>query len=213
MKNIKFNPWVGADYFSGGLFGIRIMVLGESHYCGELCKGCETDFKSRCSGFTTNVVRAYLDTANEREGWMSTYLKFERSLVNHETVPAESSGIWNSLLFYNFLQLAMQGPRQAGTAQQYRDAAQPFFEVLDKYQPDLLIVWGKRLWGNLPGERWKDGEEKNVDGRDVDNGYYMLSGGKTVRVVCVYHPSVGYSWDYWYKAITVIAGDNLLTSL
>ena len=196
-----FHPWVGPDYLSGGIFGKRIMVLGDSHYCGEGCKDCGQSLNCECNGFTSDVVRAYLDPYNEREGWMPTYLKFERSLVNHETTPEESEKIWNSLLFYNYLQVAMQGPRQAGTPAQYRTAAEPFFSVLDEYQPDLLIVWGVRLWNNLPGERWEDGAQKKLDGYEIQNGYYRLANGKKVRAICVYHPSAGYSWDYWYRVI------------
>ena len=202
MYNVFFHPWVGSNYSSGGIFGKRIMVLGDSHYCGEDCKVCGQNFNCKCNEFTPDVVKAYLDQDNEREGWMSTYLKFERSLVNHETTPEESVKIWNSLLFYNYLQVAMQGPRQAGTPEQYRAAAEPFFSVMDQYQPDLLVVWGVRLWNNLPGERWIEGDEMKVDDFAINNGYYKLSNGKKVRAICVYHPSVGYSWDYWYKVIS-----------
>lgn len=37
MANNFFQPFVGKDYASGGIFGKRIMVLGESHYCDEGC--------------------------------------------------------------------------------------------------------------------------------------------------------------------------------
>lgn len=200
-ENIFFHPWVGPEYSSGGIFGKRIMVLGESHYCDEKCSACGSDFNCGCNRFTTKVVKDYLNQENEREGWMNTYLKFERSLVNHETSPDESRRIWESILFYNFLQVAMQTPRQAGTAEQYQAAAAPFFSILDQYQPDLLIVWGVRLWDKLPSERWQDGPEMKVDGYPVSNGYYKLSNGSLVRAICVYHPSVGYSWDYWHMAI------------
>ena len=200
-KDIFFQPWIGASYSSGGLFGKKIMVVGESHYCDEDCEECGASNQHGCNHFTTNVVKDYLDQNVERESWMSTYLKFERSLVNHETTPEESVRIWNSILFYNYLQVAMHGPRKAGTPEQYRDAAEPFFTVLNKYQPDLIIVWGVRLWNALPGENWEDGPQKKVDGYEIQNGFYKLNNGKKVHAICVYHPSVGYSWDYWYRVI------------
>lgn len=178
------------------------MVLGDSHYCGEDCKECGANFNCHCNEFTSDVVRAYLDQDNEREGWMSTYLKFERSLVNHETTPEDSARIWNSLLFYNYLQVAMQSPRQAGTPEQYRAAARPLFSVLDQYQPDVMIVWGVRLMNNLPAENWEDGPCLVVDGYEIQNGYYKLASQRKVHAICVYHPSVGYSWDYWHRVIS-----------
>lgn len=92
--------------------------------------------------------------------------------------------------------------RVAGTTEQYKDASEPFFSVLEQYQPDLLIVWGVRLWDNMPWEHWKDGVQMKVDDFEISNGFYELSNGKKVRAVCVYHPSSGYSWDYWYKVIS-----------
>jgi hypothetical protein len=39
------------------------------------------------------------------------------------------------------------------------------------------------------------------DGYEVKNGYYQLLNKKQTRVIVVYHPSAGYSWDWWYKVI------------
>ncbi len=190
MYNLTFLPFVGKNYNNGGMFGKRIMVLGDSHY-GSVPQ----------PNITQDVMVWYLDQNVEREGWMNTFLKFERSLVNRETTPKDSCEIWNSLLFYNYLQVLLDGPREAGTEQQYRDSSGAFFQVLDRYMPDIIIVWGKRLWKNLPWDNWIEGAPVTVDGEEIDNGFYKLSDGHRVRALCVYHPSVGYSWDYWHKVI------------
>jgi len=31
MSKLFFRPWVGSAYATGGIFGKRVMVLGESH--------------------------------------------------------------------------------------------------------------------------------------------------------------------------------------
>ena len=173
MNPVFFEPWVGGEYYSGGMFGKRIMVLGESHYCGSGCPDCGVG--DRCRGFTSKVIKDYLDPNVKREEWMNTFKKFERSLVNRSTSPQESVRIWNSVMFYNFLQVAMGGPRQAGTDEQYRNAAGAFFSVLDRYEPELMIVWGDQLWQRLPWERWTEGESLMVDGYGVNNGYYRLA--------------------------------------
>ena len=199
---VFFYPHVGLNYHQPAIFPKRILVLGESHYCAEACADCGSRQHPECAGFTRKVVADYLNPCNEREGWMNTYLKFERSLVGHETTPDESRRIWDSIAFYNYLQVAMGGPRKAGTAEQYQAAAETFFTVPEQLQPDLLIVWGTRLWDNLPsGERWQDGEAVTVEGYDVQNGYYRLSNGKRIRAFCVYHPSAGYDWAYWHKVV------------
>ena len=106
-------------------------------------------------------------------------------------------GLW----IFNYLQAAMGGPREAGAVEQYHQAGKAFFEVIEKYQPEYVIVWGKRLWNNLPNVGWQYGDDIVVDGYPVATGAYLLSNGKQVKVMAVNHPSVGYSWDYWYKVI------------
>ena len=152
--------------------------------------------------FTNGVVGDYLNEDKPRERWMSTFLKFERSLVGHETDWPERQRIWQSVLFYNYLQMAMGGPRKAGTDAEYRQAEQAYFSVLDQYRPQYIIAWGNRLWGQMPGgERWQDGDDIIIDGYTVYTGSYALNGGGRVKVMAVNHPSVGYSWDYWYKVV------------
>ena len=96
----------------------------------------------------------------------------------------------------------MGGPRKAGTDAEYRQAEEPFLCVLDQYRPQYIIAWGNRLWRQMPGgERWQDGDDITIDGYTVYTGSYALSGGGRVKVMAVNHPSVGYSWDWWYKVI------------
>lgn len=192
MYELTFQPYVGKRYENGGIFDQRITILGESHY------GSVPDVHT-----TSKVLSKYLNENNPREGWMNTFLKFERSLVGRVTTHEDSKEIWESLLFYNYLQVLLSGPREYGTAQQYRDSIEAFFEVLNKYKPDVLIVWGKRLWQKLPWGNWTEESPLCIDGYDVDNGIYTLPDGHQVRTLCVYHPSAGYSWDYWFKVINI----------
>lgn len=201
-SNIFFLPFIGRCYANGGLFGKRVMVLGDSHYCDGGCCDCGNCRLCRlCAMFTQDVLRDFLDERKERQNWMRTFVKFERSLVGKMTDWALRQKIWDSVMFYNYLQVAMSGPRKAGTSAQYKQAANAFFEVIDKYESECIIVWGKRLWNNMPNERWQDGDDIVVDGNHIATGYYLLSIGKRVKIVAVYHPSGGYSWDYWHKVI------------
>lgn len=204
MYELNFLPFVGKSYNNKNMFGnTKIMVLGESHY-GTVPS----------ASITRDVLNSYLDPSMEREGWMNTFVKFERSLVDKETSREDSKIIWDSLLFYNYVQVLMTGPREAATMQQYRDSEEAFFQVMEEYQPDVLIVWGKRLWSKLPYTDWEDGEEIRVDNYPVDNGYYTLKNGHKVRVFCVYHPSAGYDWSWWHKVISIfIHGEDATTNV
>lgn len=201
-NNIFFMPYIGKDYANGGLFSKRTMILGESHYCdGDCCDCGNCRLYKQCANFTQNVLCDFLDERKERQNWMRTFVKFERSLVGEKTDWALRRKIWDSVMFYNYLQVAMTGPRKAGTSAQYKQAANAFFDVINENEPECIIVWGKRLWNNMPNERWQDGDDIVVDGNHIATGYYLLSNGKRAKVVAVYHPSGGYSWDYWHKVI------------
>ena len=204
MKHVFFKPWIGKNYQTGGIFDKKILVLGESHYCDgcDNCglqyypNGCIEDLTNKT---VTNIIKGYTDV------WTPTFRKFERSLVNEETTNERSGEIWNSVAFFNFLQVDMKRSRKGGTPEDYVEGGKAFLEVINELQPDLIIVWGtSRLYYNMPGVKdgWIGGEELTIDGWRVPNGYYLLKSGKKSRVIAVYHPSAGYSWDWWYKVIS-----------
>ena len=203
MEKVRFLPWIGKDYRNGGIFGKRILVLGESHYCGSCTREmCEQNFDD-CRDFTLGVVSdCYLNKQRKYASWMKTFTSFERSLVGEWTDEESRIKIWNSVAFYNYLQYALDAPGKAGESNAYQKAIEPFYQVLDYCKPELVIVWGKRLWGWLPGDaRWEKCEGVNFDNYVVDNGYYNLSDGNKARAFAVYHPSRGYAWDFWHKVI------------
>lgn len=203
FNSVFFLPRVGKNYSKGGIFGKRIMVLGESHYCAEHCADCGAPcHNTECGNFTSNVMERYFDADCEYEPWMNTFRKFERSLVNKVTDRTLSREIWDSLLFYNYLQVAMTQSRVAGNKEDYFNAETAFYEILEVYRPEFVIVWGYRLWNNLPnGESWGWNEDVNIDGTLYENGYYQLKDGSKVNIIAIQHPSSGYSWDYWHRVI------------
>ena len=70
-------------------------------------------------------------------------------------------------------------------------------KFLEKYKPDYIIVWGRRLFAKLPNEK---GEYMSCN--DMNLWTYNIE-GKMIKVLPIYHPSVGFSWDYWHKVIVV----------
>ncbi len=202
MDHVFFKPWIGKNYQSGGIFPQKILVVGESHYCGG-CEECGLKYKPQgCEAVNTiKTIRLILDGYTAT--WTPTYRKFERSLVNKGTTLEESNEIWESIAFYNFLQIAMNEARESGTREDYLDGQPAFLEVINELQPELIVVWGvTKLYKYLPEDGWIEGERLEIDGYNVKNGYYVLRNGQKSRIIFVYHPSTGYSWDRWYKVIS-----------
>lgn len=204
MEHVFFEPWEGRNYKTGGIFRKKILAIGESFYCSE------EDVKNLPEGtsMTDKIVKDYLairdgEYRENNGGWTNTYLKFERSLTGEETTPEKSHEIWNSIAFYNYLQVPMSGARESGSALDYKNAENAFFEVINKLQPELIIVWGVgKLFNNLPEDNWKWGEPLYVDDWSIKNGYYKLENGEETRCIAVYHPSTGYQWDWWHIVIS-----------
>lgn len=201
---VKFLPFVGDQYSYGISFndngelvlgtkenpGKKVLVLGESHYCDEDLSDEEL------SSFTREVLDCYLKS-EERYSWMRTFLKFERALSNADT-NIDSKSIWNHLMFYNYLQCPLRGLRMAGDSRRYEDATTPFFAILKKYKPDYIIVWGRRLFVNLPSENVQEGEY--MPSIEIDIWSYQID-GHTIMVLPVVHPSGGFLWGYWHEVI------------
>ena len=179
MKKVFFKPWVGKDYGSGGIFGKKILVLGEAHLCNE-CENCgHAENAEECADFTSSDCIEVL-LSGKTGSWTGTFRKFERSLVNHETDLDESRRIWHSLAFYNYVQKAMSAARKTPEWVDFRDSEDAFFEVIDELQPDHIIVWGvTRMYDLLPGgERWREGEPLEIDGYSIKTATTALPTAK-----------------------------------
>ncbi len=194
LSKVNFLPWVGEKYDSNGIFGKKIMILGQSHYghCSE---------EERM--FTNNVLSGYLNSGESVSSELRTFKVFERSLYGKETNLNDRRSIWESLIFYNYVQNSVGD--SAGVApkkKDYIESEDAFFQVLEKYRPEYVIVWGTSTWYNLPCTKWQEGEKIFVDGRDIFNGSYTLKDGSNVQMICVKHPSYGYSWRFWNKVLS-----------
>ncbi len=203
MKKVNFKPWVGVNY-ANGIGGKKVLVLGESHYCRELaeggrcCPSCECcKMDEECHKFTINVMREFRDNYSG-EGYEQTFLCFERAVAGHELSQKEREEFWDSVVFYNYMQYAQSGPRRP--LEQRNDSSEAFREILEEYMPDCIIVWGKRLYGWLPG--W-NGEESEItlDNGDKTKVWTYDIKGKKIPAMAVYHPSSpkGKNWGYWHQ--------------
>ena len=208
---VKFLPFVGDNYEHGISFdkegnlvlgteeklGKRVLVLGESHYCdGDCCDCGNFKLHKECAEFTRNVINEYLDESKERQNWMRTFLKFERALSNADP-NIDRNSIWNHLMFYNYLQRPLRGLRMADE-KYYEEAKEPFFAILEKYKPDYIIVWGRRLFMSLPSENVLEGEY--MPSIEINIWSYQID-GHTIMVLPVVHPSGGFLWGYWHEFI------------
>jgi hypothetical protein len=141
MKNTKFEPWVGSKYFEENQFGIRILVLGESHYGSD----------SVCyQTFTTEIVRQFAQ--KERLSFFTKVSKILLNLDEKTWIDNKTRGeIWEHISFYNYIPTFVgDGSRISPTADLWASAKQPFLDVVQKLSPDVILVLGKNLSSHIP---------------------------------------------------------------
>ncbi|MDR2597612.1 MAG: hypothetical protein LBC76_09890 [Treponema sp.] len=202
MKNVFFKPWVGENYKTAGFNGKRILVLGESCYCGE-CPGCVEyddagslipfekeegkDFEI-CRDKIIDVVNGFITyKEGEPKDWsMKTYRCFTDVFMGHRCTLEETKAFWHSFVLYNYIQTALEKSRIPPKQWQWETGKKPFFEVLAEYNPDVIIVWSKELWNNMPTgfrlddsfqNKWKEGLR------------YYNNGKRDIPAYACYHPS------------------------
>ena len=207
MSHINFRPWVGKNYLSQGYKGKRILVLGESHYCGESINGGDcypscTKEKIRqndCFSFTTNVIRDYV-YAYSGVPFEQTFLCFERAFVGKELTQEERETFWEGVVFYNYIQFAQDGPRKSIKPEYWAESELAFKELLEEYMPDYIIVWGVRLYEGLPDWGGEHSLLQISENDSTDVWTYTIQ-GKKIPALLVHHPSspTGKSWPYWHE--------------
>lgn len=190
FKNVNFAPFVGENY-EKGINGKKILILGESHYWGEeIYENAYEDLKKgEYLDFTDDVISAYIayqKGEREHSPWMNSFTKFTKEFYNWEEGKIDLVAFWQSVAFYNYVQFPITAVRTSPTQEEFQQSEKAFYEVLEKYQPDVIIAWSWRLWGNMPSTG-RFGEPSSVNkGKGI---YYYEVGGKEYPIIAVAHPS------------------------
>lgn len=71
--------------------------------------------------------------------------------LGHVPTTEEKRYFWKSVTFYNFIQGSVGfGARVRPTPGMWKNANQPFSEILADLKPQFLVVMGKQVWYSLP---------------------------------------------------------------
>lgn len=213
MENVFYYPRVGKNYETKGYNGLKLLILGESHYCkdwGNCIKCGKLSNRDDCNSFTINVIDnkyfAYKKGGGEFEGWMNTYTRFANVFLGDQVDNGTLIDFWDSVIFYNYVQSSTSGPRKSPTHEQFLESEKALNEVLQKYNPDLIIVWGNRLWDALGNGRW------GIDyvlGDKNQRFYYFKVEEVEIPAFRIYHPSTSkFNYDaikYLHEAIHLVS--------
>jgi len=149
-KDMNFEPFVGNIYEEQNF---KILLLGESHHFG---KDDMNDFQKeplKYKDVTKNVLGNFFDYKNGNSKfyhWMNTFTKFTNIFNNRPVLREQNEEFWNKLLFYNYVQTPVDSARKSPTPAQFKNSHESFVKIIDELKPNLIIVWGYRLWRNMP---------------------------------------------------------------
>lgn len=199
LTNVFFKPWVGENYEDGIFEGKKMLILGESHYCGG-CEKCGIKYGNSCEKFsTTQIINSYRDYNSgqtKAASYHSTFTKFANVIHNRKINSDEMEKFWQSVMFYNYVQVSISQARKSPTEEEFSLSEEAFYEVLNEYKPDLVIIWGERLLNNMPSKNGKWSDRKVCD-LASENVYIYDISGKMIPCYCVYHPSSS-KYNYGY---------------
>jgi hypothetical protein len=194
FEHVKVLPHIGEDYGKQIPWGLRILIVGESHYRPE---PLDPDF-------TKHVVKEVIDGANY-PFFTKAVGVFYGHWPNHEL----RRQFWRSAVFYNFIQESVgAGPRIRPSDEMWRNAGPALEEVLIEYRPGFVLVLGKELWANLPIPLKQGPRVTLLDGQSRESRLYFNDAGYAVTFG-IYHPSSG-GWNYtrwtpWVKSALQVA--------
>ena len=185
MLPVRFKPFIGENYFQQNF---KILVLGESHYLKGENLESYINGDQRVEDFTRLVVQDFLNykiTRKHHHHWMNTFTKFgnvsnQKRLSNNETVR-----FWQSCSFYNYVQAPTTGPRKSPKREEFKSSYQAFQETVMETKPNLIFIWGFRLWRNLEKTNSIDLIEIKHDNKKL----HFLSLGYDVPIKVLPHPS------------------------
>jgi hypothetical protein len=173
-------PWVGENYENPRILPYRTLIVGESNY---------TDNPNQ---FTPHIVINCVGddlTGDDPSGFGRFATKLRRIIfgVEHDMGPA---CFWPHVAFYNFVQyLVGDAARQRPTQEMWRASVPAFGQVIEKLNPERILVLGLENWRNLL---------QSVPHQMVSEYQAKIEvGNKVILAGYVFHPSSSLKYSDW----------------
>lgn len=173
-----FLPWIGPHYESG-VAGVRLLLLGKSHYGPPSAEYPE---------FTWDIVKRQLTDGGE------PFFTKTKALVL-AAAGISSSTLWDSVAFYNYIQRVVGETSDTKPSREmWSDAVGAFEHVLHDLRPDGVLVLSKDVWVHL-GRRFSSGTtSESTTGGDLIRKW-TFGTGLSVIATPINHPTASHGWS------------------
>ena len=142
MSERFFHPWKGDHYQSGVRDGLKLLVVGDSHYSDDPAE-------CRDRELTRTIVRQALT----EDGWR--FFDHIREVALGLAEPQERAAFWQSVAFVNLLQEALPTSSSVPSAGQIEHGWLALRETVDELKPDVMLIFSARAWdrGGSPSSK------------------------------------------------------------
>jgi hypothetical protein len=180
-KESYFKPWIGKkwNHRDNSVKGLKVLILSESHYTHEpkLIGQSDPETTKWC------VQTLGIDTKHHH---FTKILQTVTGRPRWEMTQDDIKNFWESVVYYNYVPVYVSvGSGVSPTEEMFKLGAKPFRELVSKIDPELILVFGHRVWP------WM------LYGWSGNNSYKRLDRVKISRAVTIKlpHPSSrGFSW-------------------
>lgn len=156
-KHVFFEPWIGAEYGRDGLWGRKVLVVGESHYeqfhsdkeaekngTPKPKQALDRDWTQECAQ----------DVVNEPPKLTAFWTSVRNRIGEDEYESARPMMFWQRVAYYNFVQTPVGGAScVAPTRKQFEESVDAFLEVISLIASERIVIMGERTNPHAPPTR------------------------------------------------------------
>jgi hypothetical protein len=136
MSPINYTPWKGIKYDGGYRNGLKLLILGDSHYGGAGANHSE---------LTGDEIRRHVEIEP-----YAFWTHIEQVIEGRTLSDDARRSFWDSVAFSNYFQQALDRPGVRPSDVQWERGRRAFSEIIDYTEPDILFVFSLRVWERLP---------------------------------------------------------------
>lgn len=186
---VEFLPWIGAHYREGIGHGLKILIIGDSHYENP----GDTHTPEQIVTLTRDQITLHLAGLSGGEEFFAK----TRGLFGGDAV----ADFWEHVAFCNIIPEVLSAARERKSDSQYRRGEKIVGSIAGLIRPDIALVLGDRAWGAMSNTERLGTLDLNPLQKGLDRDprrIWALPGlypDVIIPAIHVHHPSSSANYD------------------